>query len=427
MTEQKILLVLGGTSASLDVVRTAQEMGVYVIVTDNQENGVAKDLADESATVSTTDMDGLLRLIKEKNIDGVFCGPSEFNIQNTMKICKLANLPFYATKEQWDICSNKESFKQLCRDNDVPTVLEYDVDLNSAHELSADDIKYPVIIKPVDGCSSKGISVCYSGDELKQAYDEALEFSESERVIVEKYIENGGTVTSVRYIANDGKLYLSLTGDTYIVDPYHRTALISAVTIFPSKHTDMYVKDIDERVQAMFETIGIKNGVLFMQSLTEGNHLYFHEMGLRLSGGLTYQITETANGVNDLKMMIRYALGGPMAYKEEIELIDPNLNGKIAASLCIPLKVGRIKSIEGLDVILKTVKLESFIQYYNVADEITEDRIGTLLQHFGRFKFFADSKEEIADLINFIQNTLKIYDEQGNDMIFMKFDVNRLS
>ncbi|NLB23060.1 MAG: ATP-grasp domain-containing protein, partial [Clostridium sp.] len=344
MTEQKILLVLGGTSASLDVVRTAQEMGVYVIVTDNQENGVAKDLADESATVSTTDMDGLLRLIKEKNIDGVFCGPSEFNIQNTMKICKLANLPFYVTKEQWDICSNKESFKQLCRDNDVPTVLEYDVDLNSAHELSADDIKYPVIIKPVDGCSSKGISVCYSGDELKQAYDEALEFSESERVIVEKYIENGGTVTSVRYIANDGKLYLSLTGDTYIVDPYHRTALISAVTIFPSKHTDMYVKDIDERVQAMFETIGIKNGVLFMQSLTEGNHLYFHEMGLRLSGGLTYQITETANGVNDLKMMIRYALGGPMAYKEEIELIDPNLNGKIAASLCIPLKVGRIKS-----------------------------------------------------------------------------------
>ena len=62
-----------------------------------------------------------------------------------------------------------------------------------------------------------------------------------------------------------------------------------------------------------------------------------------------------------------------------------------------------------------------------MADEITEDRIGTLLQHFGRFKFFADSKEEIADLINFIQNTLKIYDEQGNDMIFMKFDVNRLS
>jgi len=119
MTNKK-LLVLGGSSASLDVVKIAKKMGVYTIVTDDRPSGAAKDIADEAAMVSTIDMDGLLQLIRQKNIDGVFCGPSEFNIINTMKICSLAGLPFYATKEQWDICSNKDRFKQLCRDNAVP-------------------------------------------------------------------------------------------------------------------------------------------------------------------------------------------------------------------------------------------------------------------------------------------------------------------
>ncbi len=67
----KRLLVLGGTTASYDLVKNAKEMGVYTIVTDDCEDRISKKIADESAMVSTTDIDGLVELIKEKNIDGV--------------------------------------------------------------------------------------------------------------------------------------------------------------------------------------------------------------------------------------------------------------------------------------------------------------------------------------------------------------------
>ena len=43
----KKLLILGGTSASLDLVKNAKEMGVYTIVVDDREGGVAKKIADE--------------------------------------------------------------------------------------------------------------------------------------------------------------------------------------------------------------------------------------------------------------------------------------------------------------------------------------------------------------------------------------------
>ncbi len=425
MTNKK-LLVLGGSSASLDVVKIAKKMGVYTIVTDDRPSGAAKDIADEAAMVSTIDMDGLLQLIRQKNIDGVFCGPSEFNIINTMKICSLAGLPFYATKEQWDICSNKDRFKQLCRDNAVPCVPEYTL---TADFLEDDlkNIEYPVIVKPVDGCSSKGISVCRSAGELKTAFANALEYSQSGRVIVEKYVENGGVVTSVRYIACHGELYCSLLGDTYVVDPVNRTALISAVTVFPSKLTGSYLAGTDQKVKEMFKSIGFKNGALFMQSLPEDGWVYFHEMGLRLSGGLTYKITEAANGVNDLAMMIRFALGGEMCVENELKRIDPYLGGRLAVGFCVPLKIGAVASVAGVEEILRTLPIEDFIQYYAVGDCVTPEKIGTLMQHFGRFKFFAAGKEEIAAVIDTIQNTLKITDTDGNDMLYMRFDTNRLA
>lgn len=118
--KNKKLLVLGGTSASVDLVKTAKKMGVYTIVTDDQDFGVAKEIADETLNISTTDISALARFVKSRKIDGVFCGPSEFNIRNAMKVAHLSRLPFYATEEQWNICSNKESFKELCREFSVP-------------------------------------------------------------------------------------------------------------------------------------------------------------------------------------------------------------------------------------------------------------------------------------------------------------------
>ena len=54
--EGKRLLVLGGTVSTYDVVSHAKELGAYVIVTDYLDGGVSKEIADESYTISTSDL-----------------------------------------------------------------------------------------------------------------------------------------------------------------------------------------------------------------------------------------------------------------------------------------------------------------------------------------------------------------------------------
>ena len=178
----------------------------------------------------------------------------------------------------------------------------------------------------------------------------------------------------------------------------------------------------------MFKSIGIKNGTMFMQALVDQDtkQIYFHEMGLRLSGGLIYSMLEASCGYNDVKMMIRYALGGPMATDEEMKRIDPYMHGHFVGSLTIPLREGIIGCIEGVDEVKSNPKVTSLVQYYQEGDHIGVEVIGTLMQHFCRVKMMTNSINEYYQLISWIQDTIHVKDTDGKDMVYRYFDSNRM-
>ena len=151
----KKLLLLGTNPGTTDMVNYARSQGAYVIVTDNQpaEKSAAKQVADEAWLVSTADVDTLEQLAIQHQINGIFAGVSEFNLEKALTLCERLGLPFYCTRQQWETCNNKQSFKQLCLANDIPAPREYK--LGKPEDLR--QIKYPVIVKPVDGSAGTGI------------------------------------------------------------------------------------------------------------------------------------------------------------------------------------------------------------------------------------------------------------------------------
>lgn len=424
-TQGKRLLILGGTAASYDLVKLAKEMGVYTIVTDDRENGMAKDLADEKAMVSTTDIDGLVALVEEKHIDGVFCSPSEFQIRNAMQVCEKANLPFYANQEQWARCSDKESLKAYCKSNALPVIPEFSFENEDQLEQCPEDL-FPVIVKPVDGASSRGVSVCHCKTELKEAVASALKQSRSGNALVEKYIDNGGRLFSFRYFLDGDDSYPYLLMDTYIADPKNKKKLISAFSYAPSEYADLYMTETDCKVRAMLRDMGLKNGTVFAQALPYDNGFYCHDMGLRLSGGMTFRMCEHLTGINDMKMMIRLALGGPICTEEDLQKINPNPKNGVVGQLMIPLNAGTISSIQGVENIQKDPSVISYIQYYYEGDTITENAQGTLIQQFARISIAAPDKETLVSIVNRLQDGISIKSTDGNEMYTMRFDTNRL-
>ncbi len=412
MNKRKKILVLGGNYSTVAVVNYAHELGFYVIVTSNTDpNGDAKKIADESISYSSSDYESLVQYIKENNIDGVMTGASEFHILNMIRICKMAGLPVYATEEQWNICQNKTSFKKLCREYEVPCVKEFSA------KNDPETFEYPIIVKPTDGCSARGITVCQNPQEYKNAIEKALEYSQEKKVIIEKFLENNGNTMSVRYIAINGELYLEAVGDRYVLESEKGKALITAAAFYPSKYTDQYIRDVDEKVKNMFKGLGLKNGVLFMEAIANSEGVWFYEMGLRISGGMTYKITEQTNGINELKMLINHAATGKMCEENDIAKIDPHFNGFLSASITIPLTTGTINSITGLDKIKSIEETGDITQYWNVGETILPKYIGTLDQLFARIPIIAKGKERLSEIIKEIKENLSIKDENCQEMI----------
>ena len=421
----KRLLILGATKAVYDIVLIAQSLGVVTIVTDDNPNHPARAIADEDYLVSTTNIDALSRLIEDRCIDGVFCGPSEFNIRNLIRVCEKTGLRCYTDMHHWDICGNKDTFKQYCMEYLVDCPREYHVNEFSTDE-EINNLDYPVIVKPVDRCSSIGITVVESPETLREACHDAMEASYSKRIVVEKYIENNGEIFGVRYLLQDGEAYPYLLLDTYVADPINRISLISAVSLAPSRYIDFYMNNMDQKVRKMIKGMGLRDGTVFFQALPYNGKIYFHEMGYRLSGGFIYKMTEPLSGINDIKMMIRYALGGKMVDKEELERIDVSFKGKVGAQLMIPLSTGTINHIEGLEETIKHPSVVDFLEYYYEKDVIINEYIGTLQQLFGRYTLTGDSYEDLKTVISFIQDTLKVWSNEGKLMNSLKFDLDRI-
>ena len=145
----KRLLILGGMRISCEIVRTARRMGVYTLVADYNtiENSPGKQIADEAVDLSVIDVDAVVNYVKNNNIDGVFVGFNDMLLPYYAEICEKAGLPCYGTKEQFDTLIAKDQYKALCRQFGVPTIPEYSID--------DENIKYPVLVKPVDSSGSR--------------------------------------------------------------------------------------------------------------------------------------------------------------------------------------------------------------------------------------------------------------------------------
>jgi biotin carboxylase len=420
---KKLLVLAGHAISSCEIVEYAKSQGAHVIVTDYLDpiDSPAKQLADEDWMISTADVDLLEKCARGYGIDGIFTGTNDFHIERAIELCERLNLPFYCTREQWDICNNKQRFKQLCRNHDISVIPEYHL----THEFlraDLDKIQYPVILKPVDSGGSKGISVCYDENELIDAYNKAISYSTSKRVIVERYMN--GTETVLYYTIQNGYVSLSAMCDRYTNTEQVGLAPLPTAYIFPSRHLSTYLELDHKNVQQMYQSIGLKNGFIFLQAFIDNDRICCYEMGCRIAGAQGHKIISAVNDINALQMLVNYHLTGKMS-GWDVRTADNPKFPKMACKLTPLLKTGKIDSIIGLDEIEELPGVKEIVPVHKEGDIV--DKEGTLEQIFVRIFLVADNKYSLATVIDQIQNTLQVKDENGQNMLLNGFDTRILT
>ena len=407
--EKKKLLILGSNAITCSIVEAAKALGVYTIVTswNKLEDAPAKQIADEYWDISLTDYDALLKRIKEEGVDGITTGYTDSYLLPYQHLCELANLPCYATKEVFETTMDKAKFKQLCRDNGVPVIPEYQME---SFDPAIINEKNKVIIKPVDNSGSRGVILCETPDDYQKCLNYALSFSEKKQVVIEKYMEMDSL--SVSYTIQDGVLSLSTTDDRHVYKSPNGGS-VTQCSLYPSKYTDAYIERMDAKVKKMYQNLGVKNGVLSLQFFTDGVDYYAMEMGHRLTGGQHYTYTKLENGVSVLDCLIHFAITGRMADYPIIEK-DNAWFSNLYCHLYILGKEERIAKFEGLDYLKQKPEISHISQMKRVGDKIGAD--GTSAQKVVGLHLKVADVSHLKKVLVEIENNLHFYDDKGNDL-----------
>lgn len=412
----KKLLILGGSSYMIDPVRKAKEMGVYTVVTDLHgiDRCPAKLIADEYWDISLMDYDTLVPKIKNEMIDGILTGFTDAFLLAYQHLCELSGLPCYATKEQFELSIDKDEFKKLCRNNGVGVVPEYDISCFDRTVISKNN---PVIIKPVDNSGSNGIFICDDPNDFDRLKKDSLSYSRSGKVLVEKYMQCDDV--SFEYKIQDGEITLSSICDRFI----HNTPGVGSVTsglIYPSKYLARYRAEQALKVVEMFRSIGLKNGVLFLQAFVDDNGFYFYEMGYRLSGGRHYVFTENQNDDSSLIQLINFALTGEMDSRRISEIASPDFKD-ICCQLSVLCRSAKIERIIGKDLVQAIPEVIDSLFSFREGDTIGKE--GTSSQIFAKLHIVAHSFQDLKRVLSSIKDCLHVFDENNQDIIIDFFEI----
>lgn len=405
----KRLLIMGGMQISCEIVLKAKAMGIYTIVADYYpvEKSPAKRIADKAIEVSVTDVDAVVEVIKREHIDGVLVGFNDMLLPYYADICKKAGLPCYGTKEQFETLIAKDKYKALCRKFDVPTIQEYDV--------NDTDIKYPVLVKPVDSSGSRGITICHNLQELIKAVEKGKEVSKTGKVLIERYMD--GREVTVFWTFQDGNYYLSALGNRHVKHNQGMDVIPLPVGYtFPSIFLPKYRAEVEENCKRMFRHLGITDGMMFMQCKVEDGTCYVYDLGFRLTGSLEYKILERVCGYNPLEMMICFALTGKMGGESIKEKAIPEFNTPAfnVSCLCAP---GTIKEITGIDEVKSMPEVEDVVIAHAPGEIITEEMKGLLAQITVRILGSVPNKDELLPIMQRIDKTIHIIGGHGEELL----------
>jgi biotin carboxylase len=390
----KKLLVLTAGMWQVPVIARAKELGLTVIATDQNPDAPGLALADVPELVSCLDIEAVLAIANKHRVDGVVAEQTDVAVVTAAHVAQELGLPGIDVDTALR-ATNKWFMREACRRAGVP-IPQYRK-VNSAGEArqAAEEIGLPVVVKPVDGQSSKGVAKVRSLSDIPHWYESARLASRCGDVLVEEMLT--GTESSAEGFHFGNRLMVLGISEKWKCPPPHS---FDVRLIYPASFSEATMNEIRDVNRRVIEALGIRFGVTHAEYIVTAKGVFLLEAAARGCGaGVASQLIPAMTGFDPIGARIRQALG---------ERIDPP--GKLAAKFglleFLMLPPGRIVSIEGVETARQlpgVIALEYFVK--------SGDCIGVIengAQRPGMLLAVADSRAGLTDLLDRVQSAVNV-------------------
>ena len=208
-------MIFGVGELQESIINRAKAKGLFVVGIDPCADAFCRDAVDAFEVVGGQDYEGTLAVARKYNINAIATAATDKPLVMMARVAKELSLPFYS-EETAQISTDKYRMKECFRKAGIPCAnggLMKNID-------EAEGLIYPVILKPRDNSGSRGVIFCNNKTELESAFNEAMQYTKLDSVLVEEFIE--GQEYSIEALHYDGKSeVIQFTEKTTTPFPYN--------------------------------------------------------------------------------------------------------------------------------------------------------------------------------------------------------------
>lgn len=341
----KKLMLLGSGELGKEFVISAKRLGCQVIAVDSYKNAPAMQVADEAEVINMQNANSLKRIVKKHQPDLIIPEVEAIHTETLAEIEK-SGTNVIPTARATHLTMNRDAIRDLAANELKLRTAQYAY-AKSLEELKevAQEIGFPLVIKPVMSSSGKGQSKVDKPQDLKKAWEFAKKGRGTRvKVIVEEFIPFVGEITLLTIKQQKAKtLFCEPIGHIQENGDYRESWQ-------PYKMSDTLLKRAKKMAKSITDALG-GSGIFGVEFFLTKDEVIFSELSPRPHD--TGMVTLISQNFSEFDLHLRAVLGLPIP---KIELFAPSASAVILAK-----KEGIPKEYKGVAKALEVKDVDLWI------------------------------------------------------------------
>ena len=395
------IIVLAGGADQIALIRELKGRGHEVVLVDYFQNPPAKQYADKHIVASTLDIDAVRDIALKERANLVCTACTDQALLTVAKVSEDLSLPCYIPYDTALNVTNKSYMKEVMSEYTIPTS-KYVV-LNRFEQSLLENFQYPLVVKPVDCNSSKGVRKVHNELELSSSLNIAIQYSRTHTAIVEEF--KSGIEISADFFVED--TLVKLLSVTQSVKKQH----VDSFTIIGSYYPAVTIEQEMELLkiaQQIVSAFSLQNTPLLVQLIQQGDDFYVVEFSARMGGGSKYRLIEVLSGVNIMSAYVDLILG-------KNPIVTPQHQVHNAAMIYIYCRPGIFHRIDGLQELQDAAYIKNYFLYKTPGMSVTKSE--TSSDRVAGYLVTAPTDEELQQKIFTVDSKIRVLDIEEEDIM----------
>ena len=395
------ILVLAGGADQIALINEFKARGHETILVDYFENPPARLYADKHIVASTLDVERVKEIAIDQKVDLITTACTDQALLTVANVSEQLGLPCYLSYQTGLNVTNKSYMKNVLFANNIPTakfVILDKVDLDAVKDFSL-----PLVVKPVDCNSSKGVKRIDDIADITKYLEEAIKLSRTKKAIVEEF-KTGKEISVDYYVEGCEAKLLCATTSLKIKNSKSFTILCSDYPAINEEQEEL-LKVIGNQVAKAF---GLKDCTLFIQMIANGTDVNVIEFSARMGGGSKYNLIRVLSGVNIMSKYVDLVLGGKPS-------VSPSNLVKFCKMVYLYCNPGVFDHIEGLEELKQQGIIDSYFEYKTKGMEISHAE--TSGDRPAGYLITAETADALQEKLNYVDSHIKVVSDKGEDIM----------